>query len=201
MTRMFDRPSLQANQIRQGVNPVHIYTGWADENFYIAFKLTGISQSTSRVSRNFVDYQFRRAWGEDLCQILIQAVYADGSSGPPLQVVCKPNGVAEPERKMDPRLYANPWQPLQGAGIRYATAAPEQDWYGEVAIPWGAINEPGKKLPVMLRFNFAQHVQDTGESTSWAGPVDFGRDDAFTGILVLREPQTPGMLRAAQNQP
>ena len=30
------------------------------------------------------------------------------------------------------------------------------------------------------------HRTATGESASWAGPVDFGRDDAFTGLLVLR---------------
>jgi hypothetical protein len=33
----------------------------------------------------------------------------------------------------------------------------------------------------------------TGESSSWAGPVDFGRDDSFTGLLLLRETETPGM--------
>jgi hypothetical protein len=199
MTRMFDRPSLQANQIRQGASPVQIYTGWADENFYLAFKLTGISQSSTR-SSNFIDYQFRRAWGEDLCQILIQPVYADSSVGPILHVACKPNGSTWVERKMDPRMFADPWQPFQGSGIRYsADTGRAPDWLGEVAIPWNAINDPQKRQPVMLRFNFVQHVQETGESTSWAGPVDFGRDDAFTGILVLREPQTPGMLRSAQN--
>jgi hypothetical protein len=199
MIRMYDRPSLQTNQIRTAANPAKIYSGWSDENFYLAFKLTGISQARTR-SSNTVEYQFRRAWGEDLCQILIQPVYSDGSIGPILHVACKPNGSAWVERKMDARLFANPWQPFQGSGVRYfADTGSAPDWFGEVAIPWSAINDPQKRQPVMLRFNFVQHVQETGESASWAGPVDFGRDDAFTGILVVREPQTPGMLRSAQN--
>jgi hypothetical protein len=50
-------------------------------------------------------------------------------------------------------------------------------------------------MPVMLRFNFTQHRADTGESASWAGPVDFGRDDAFTGLLFLQEIESPGVTR------
>ena len=34
-----------------------------------------------------------------------------------------------------------------------------------------------RQRPVMLRLNFSQHRATTGESASWAGPVDFGRDD------------------------
>ena len=82
---------------------------------------------------------------------------------------------------------------------RYDAMIDGPDWRGELRIPWRSIGDPEKKLPVMLRFNFAQHVHETGESTSWAGPVDFGRDDAFMGLLVLREPQTPGMIRAPGN--
>jgi hypothetical protein len=45
----------------------------------------------------------------------------------------------------------------------------------------------------MLRFNFTQHKAVTGESSSWAGPIDFGRDENFMGLLILREPSNPGM--------
>ena len=47
--------------------------------------------------------------------------------------------------------------------------------------------------PVMLRFNLTQHCTDSGESASWAGPVDFGRDDALTGLLFLKDPQAAGI--------
>ena len=41
-----------------------------------------------------MDYDpLRRAWGEDLCEVLIQAVFDDNSVGPVLHVVCKPTGL------------------------------------------------------------------------------------------------------------
>jgi hypothetical protein len=199
MVKMFNRPALQAQELQAASTPAQIYTGWADENFYVAFKLTGISQSPIKTVRNFVSYQFRRAWGEDLCQLLIQPVYADSTLGPVTHIVCKPDGNWV-ERKMDPHLYADPWQAFEGTGVRYVATIEGSDWRGEIAIPWKAINAQNSKgMPVMLRFNFTQHRKDIGESASWAGPVDFGRDDAFTGILLLREPQTPGMPGASQN--
>jgi hypothetical protein len=39
--------------------PSEIYSGWADENFYIAFKLNGNSNE-GNPHRNFLDFQFRR---------------------------------------------------------------------------------------------------------------------------------------------
>ena len=42
--------------------------------------------------------------------------------------------------------------------------------------------------PTLLRFNFSQHKAATGESATWAGPVDFRRDEAFMGLLYLRSP-------------
>jgi hypothetical protein len=197
MLRMLNRPALQAQKLEPASTPAQIFTGWADANFYVAFKLSGLSQSPVKTARNFVDYQFRRAWGEDLCQVLIQPIYADNSTGPILHVACKPNGGEWTERKLDPRMYADPWQPLVSAGVRYVATPDGTDWRGEVAIPWDAINEAGKGMPIMLRFNFIHHRQETGESSSWAGPIDFGRDDTFTGILLLREPENPGMLRTA----
>ena len=62
-----------------------------------------------------------------------------------------------------------------------------------MSIPWRAICDADRGVPALLRFNFAQHRTATGESASWAGPVDFGRDDAFTGVLYLREARNPGM--------
>jgi hypothetical protein len=197
MVKMFNRPALQAQELQGASTPTQIFTGWADENFYVAFKVGGLSQSPIKTVRNFVNYQFRRAWGEDLCQILVQPVYADSSLGPILHLICKPTGDWV-ERKMDPRLYADPWQAFEGTGLRYVATIDGSDWRGEIAIPWKAIDADNKKgLPVMLRFNFTQHRQETGESASWAGPIDFGRDDAFTGILFLRDPDTPGMRTAA----
>lgn len=195
MIKMFNRPALQVGQLQVAANPSQVFTGWGDEKLYVAFKLTGLSQSQIKTVRNDVIFPFRRAWGEDLCQILVQPIYADNTRGPVLHVVCKPSGATWVERKLDPRTYADPWSAMEGAGLRYVATINDSDWRGEVSIPWKAINDADKKNPVMLRFNFTQHVQETGESASWAGPIDFGRDDAFTGVLVLREPERPGLRR------
>ncbi|WP_428938573.1 hypothetical protein [Fontivita pretiosa] len=195
LVRMFNRPAIQSGQLQFASTPTEIYTAWADENFYVAFKVGGISQSPVRVVRNFVNYQVRRAWGEDLTEILIQPLYADGSSGALMHVVCKPTGHWV-EKGVDPRINPERWQAFEGTGVRYAATIDGPDWRAEVAIPWRAMAaESARDLPVMLRFNFTHHRHDTGESASWAGPIDFGRDDAFTGILLLREPDVPGLAR------
>lgn len=194
LVQMFSRPAVQRLDLRFASSPTELYTGWADENFYLAFKLTGIEENAMRATRNFVDYQFGRAWGEDLAELLIQPVYADNHAGPVLHVICKPSGGSWIERKLDPKLHVDPWQPFEGSGIRFASTLDAADWRGEIAIPWKAItDDPEGNRPKLLRFNFIQHKNATGESASWAGPIDFGRDDSFTGVLTLTEPDTPGM--------
>jgi hypothetical protein len=141
-----------------------------------------------------VNYQFRRAWDEDLAQLLVQPVYNDNSVGPVLHLVVKPTGGHWVERKADARTNVDPWKPVEGAGIYYACTL-DGDWRGEIRIPWKAITDADRGRPRLLRFNFSQHKNATGESASWAGPVDFGRDDAFMGLIYLRESDEPGMAR------
>jgi hypothetical protein len=201
LVRMFNRPALQSGVMQAASTPSSVYSGWSDEQFYVAFRVEGLPAEAKRQTRNFVSYQFRRAWGEDLCQLLIQPIYTDNTPGPVLHVVCKSNGSVWVERKGDPRRMIDPWQAFEGAGIRYQARLDGAQWRGEVSIPWSAIIEAARlygpdnrpQRPVLLRFNFAQHKSTTGESATWAGPVDFGRDDAFTGVLLVRDPERPGM--------
>jgi hypothetical protein len=194
MVQMLSRPALQKQELRFASTPSRVYTGWAEDGLYVAFSLKGITpENLLKGSQNFVDYKFRRAWGEDLCTVLVQPVYDDNRLGPVLNLTCKPTGHWV-ERKLNPKLNADPWQPLEGARIRYKAALNGSDWRGEVSIPWNAIVEPGAAVPTLLRFNFSQHRTATGESASWAGPVDFGRDDGFTGVLYLKETRTPGII-------
>jgi len=197
LVRMFNRPALQKQDLQYASTPSSIYSGWADKNFYIAFKLGGLSgMSTAGSKSNFVEYSFRRAWYEDLSEMTIQAVYSNDELGPVLHVISKPNGSLFVERKLDPRQFENPWQEIQGSGIRYAATVDGPDWRGELAIPWQAITaDPNRPRPALLRFNFTQHKNLTGESASWAGPIDFGRDENFTGVLILRDQPNPGMGR------
>lgn len=200
MVKMLSRPSLQRQTMELAATQSKVFTSWAENNFYVAFDVAGISPSAVARAQNFVDYQFRRAWSEDLCELLIQPIGADGLPGPVLHVVCKPNGSTWVERKTNANVAAGkPWQEVE-AGIQHASRTEGERWRGEIKIPWKAIldaaapNNANKgasanPLPTLLRFNFAQHRAATGESASWSGPVDFGRDDNFMGVLYLRDPE------------
>jgi hypothetical protein len=137
-----------------------------------------------------VEHELRRAWGEDVCELLFQAVYADNTLGPLLYVALKPQGQVDVARRLDRQQHANPWLPFSGADIRYGAKIDKTIWRGEIDIPWDAFNDTAHqgKRPPLLRFNFSQHRSATGESASWAGPVDFGRDEAFMGVLQIRQP-------------
>lgn len=204
LVRMLSRPSLQQQQLELATSaPSKVYTTWAAGHFYVAFDLAGINPAAAARARNFIDYQFRRAWGEDLCEILIQPISNDGLPGPTLHVVCKPNGSTWVERKNPaaPNGPASTWQDVQ-AGVLHSSTTDAERWQGEVKIPWKAIiaaagddNNKSKQPfqpPTLLRFNFVQHRTATGESASWAGPVDFGRDDRLMGVLYLRDPLERG---------
>jgi len=187
LLRFYNRPALQRQELQRAATSSSIYSGWSNDQFYIAFKLDGVSTSDAHATRNFVDYQFRRAWGEDLCELLIQPIYIDNTVGPATHIVCKPSGHWF-ERKIDKTPDgADPWQAVETPGIRYASTIEGAIWRGELAIPWAAINKEGRGQPSLLRFNFVQHQASTGESASWAGPIDHGRDDQLMGLLHLRE--------------
>jgi hypothetical protein len=194
LIRMLNRPALQNLELQYASTPTQIYSGWSADHFYIAFKVNGVQPASGGAERSFVDYQFRRAWGDDVCQVVVQAIYADGFTGPVLQLTCKPRGQLQVERKPDRRLNAVPLEAVVGQAMRYAAMTEAKDgsaiWRAELAIPWDAMNDPRHQgvRPTLLRFNFAQHKNATGESASWAGPVDFGGDDNLSGLLYLRDP-------------
>lgn len=185
MVRMLSRPALQRQQLQFAEGKSRLYSGWAERNFYVAFDLEGISPGGAGPARNFVDYQFRRAWGEDLCEVLIQPIDDKGTPGAVMHVVCKPNGSTSISRKPGPRLN---WQEVE-TKVPYSSITQNGHWRGELAIPWEAILGDGKPIPALLRFNFAQHRPTAGESASWCGPIDFGRDESLMGALYLRDPE------------
>jgi hypothetical protein len=141
-----------------------------------------------------VQYDQRRAWGEDLCELLVQAQWPDGSTSPAVHVVVKPRGATWTERQSDGPSPADDWIAID-TPIRYAATLHAGDWRGELAIPWPLLCPSHKDTPVALRFNFVQHLGQTGESDSWSGPIDFGRDQRFMGLLVLRSTDRAGTTR------
>jgi hypothetical protein len=187
LVRMSSRPAVHTGEARPAAHPASIYTGWTDDDLYVAFRVGGTTADGVRSTRNFVEYRDGRAWGEDLCEVTLQPMYVDDALGPAMHVVCKTGGEWVERRAADG---TGAWQPFEGTPLRYAaTVDPATGvWRGELAIPWRSlVSDRGR--PSLLRFNFAQHVAATGESATWAGPVDQSRQTAMAGLLVLRDPQ------------
>jgi hypothetical protein len=191
LTRMLDRPSVQAWRIEPASDASQVFTTWADDNFYLGFRVSGIT--VPQPQRNFVDFQFRRAWGEDLCEALIQPINDDNSLGPITYVACKPGGVCLIKRRAGSRAGPGTWQEIAGADVRYAANASAAGWTGDLAIPWKLILPGDRPRPRLLRFNFIQHMASNGESASWAGPIDFDMDVSYMGLIFLRDSGAPGM--------
>jgi hypothetical protein len=187
---MLNRPDLQKARLQPTPVTSKIYSCWGRDNLYLAFALEGLSPERHE-AHNDVNYEARRAWGEDLAEALIQPVFADHSTGLVLHVVFKPSGALWVERKARDAAGNVEWQPIEIGGLRYATTtSPEGRWHGEAGIPWSLISgHEDQKIPTLLRFNFSQHRNATCESASWCGPVDFGRDDQLMGVLYVRTPR------------
>jgi len=184
------RPAVQDQELRLAQTDSAIYSSWTAGAFHLGFRVEGIDKPTTISGRNFVEHELRRAWGEDVCELLFQAVYADNTLGPLLYVAAKPQGQVDVSRRLDRLQHANPWMAFSGADIRYGFSIDNAIWRGEIEIPWDAFNDnthQGKR-PALLRFNFSQHRGASGESASWAGPIDFGRDETFMGVLQIRQP-------------
>ena len=201
LVRMLSRPAMHRQELQFAQTNTQVFSSWTLKDLYLAFRVEGIEQPKPGAARSLVEnFQFRRAWGEDLAEVLIQPIYADNTAGPVVHIICRPGGQVQVARKLNPKLHAEPLQPVAGADVRYAAtvapppsaegAAPSttgQIWRGEVAIPWALLGDPNRKdLPALLRFNFVQHRHAVGESASWAGPVDYGRDESFMGLLDVR---------------
>ena len=172
-------------EARPADHPSSLYSGWTDDDLYVAFRVGGVTAAGARSARNFVEYRDGRAWGEDLCEVTVQPLYVDDTLGPTLHVVCKTGGEWVEQQPAG----GGDWQPFEGTALRYtATVDPATStWRGELAIPWRAIVAAGRGRPSLLRFNFGQHVNATGESATWAGPVDRSRQSGMAGLLVLRD--------------
>jgi hypothetical protein len=112
--------------------------------------------------------------------------------------VCKRNGQAVVSIKHSPknqRLFGSAYKEMVGADLRYRMTVENAVWRGEVVIPWNVINDKQHQgmRPTLMRFNFVQHKHASGESSSWAGPIDYGQDDSFMGLLYLRDVKAPGL--------
>ena len=108
LVRMLNRPAIQKQELNYATTASQVYSGWAQEDFYLAFKVNGVTMPNNGEEKNFIDYQFRRAWGEDLCEVMVQAVYVGGDVGPMVHLVCKPAGNWQSSGVTTPRKTPTP---------------------------------------------------------------------------------------------
>jgi hypothetical protein len=188
LVKMLTRDSVAGHKIETAELPASIYSGWSDENLYVAFRVGGVGGNTGPVFHNDVKYENGIATGEDLCEILVQPVYIDDTTGPATHIVCRPAGVWV-ERKTGDGPATGQWIPYDAGGIRIASTVDRNTrlWRSELAIPWRAIVPPDRGRPSLLRFNFVQHRDDTDESAGWAGPLYESRQSGLTGLLLVRD--------------
>jgi hypothetical protein len=183
MVRLIDRPTLQTRTLEKASTGTKLYSTWTDRKLYLGFRLEGADMTITNAERNFVNRQLGRAWGEDLAEILLQPVYGD-VEGPQFLITLKPRGQVQIKR----RLANSAWEAMGGADVLYASNVTNAIWRGEVMIPFEAIapaNVAGIR-PTYLKLNFLQHRGRTGESASWAGPIDQIVDQPLTGLLQIR---------------
>ena len=116
LTKMLDRRTVQGRQIEPAQTNSTIFSSWGEDNFYLAFHVEGCAAGEP-LHRNFIESQFRRAWGEDLCEMLIQPIYDDNTLGPVTFVACKPRptppSATQPIRRTEPGTasWRSPGQP------------------------------------------------------------------------------------------
>lgn len=154
-----------------------VYAAWSEAGLHLAFHVEASWQSG--VHGNVVRYDDGRAWGEDLCQVLVQAVTDDRTEGKWIHVVAKPT-THDVER-----LTEGQWRPAGGSVVRYAATRDGDVWRAEMTIPWEAMGLSA--APALVKFNFTQHRDRACETSSFAGPIDHGRDTRLTGALLLRD--------------
>jgi hypothetical protein len=187
LVKMLSRTTVRQQAVTAAALPASVYSGWSDKDFFVAFRVGGVCSQEGRTARNFVDYDDGKAWGDDVCELMIQPVYADDTTGPVTHVVCTPGGITVEHKAGDGP--DSRWTAAEVGGIRIArTIDPKTRlWRAELAIPWRELVTGGRGRPGLLRFNFVQHRHDTGESASWAGPLYESRQPGMAGLLVVRE--------------
>lgn len=170
LVRMLDLPSAQSGRLVRSGKDTQILMRWTPEALSIGLRLSGVSQVSASTATNFAPETAGRGSGEDLCRLILR------SSGVELRLLLKPTGLTVEHASA-------------AAGVAYATRVdPDRErgerlWRAELRIPaqlLGGRLSPGQALEM----NLIRHDEATGESSSWAGPVDRDLQPVY-GLVLL----------------
>ncbi len=190
LVSFLDRPTVRSGQLRRAGDETRIYAGFTPAGLRLAFAVAADASGQGLTSRAGVRREADRVWGEDVVELVVRPitlVAGDARPGPTLHLTLKPTGGATAARRLDRR----PPVPIAVPG-EYAATTVDGIWRGEVVLSWSDLNAtlPGDPLaagrvPAVVAFNLSHHDALSGRSTSWAGPVDSGRDPHVVGALVM----------------
>lgn len=177
LVRMLDRSSIQTSSTPRSAKATRMLAKWDGDALYVAIRAEGASRAVAAGSSgvtNFTREVAGRAYGEELVRIALGAGLGE------LRLLVKPSGVT---------VEAGGGVGNAGGtvgGVKFASVVEGGVWRAEMRIPAAML--PGVELAAgsAVQMNLVRHDAETGESSSWAGPID--RDyQALRGVLLLAD--------------
>lgn len=175
LVRMLNRRSVQMSTLTRSPKPAKAYARWEAGALWVAIRFDGVS-AENLAATNFTREEQGRACGEDLCRMVLKRVGAGRDQE--VRLLVKPSGVTVEKGE------------LPGERVLYASGVKDGVWRAEMRIP-AALLGSELKDGTQLEFQLVRHDGETGESASWAGPVD--RDyEGLRGLLLIVERMPKG---------
>lgn len=179
LVRMLDRVSVQNASTPRSPKPTRVLMRWEKDTLFLALRVDAVSPPASNATRtgvtNFVRETDGRAYGEDLVRLVMKIGDRE------VRLLVKPSGVT---------IEAAPPQPgaantaADTTTVKYAGAVEAGVWRAELRIPASMLVKGELTADTTLEFNLIRHDPETGESASWAGPLD--RDyQPLRGVILL----------------
>lgn len=164
LTRMLDRYAAQSGRPVAAAKPTEVLARWDDGALYLAFRSESVGPPPA-VATNQIAAESGRAFGRDVLRITLAP-----PGQPPVRILAKPQALTV--------------ESPGGSDITAASTVENGTWRCEVRIPAALLG--GLRPNAVLPFNVVRHDATTGESSSWAGPLD--RDDQpWMGLLVISD--------------
>lgn len=179
LVRMLDAGTAASGRLVRSGKDTLVLMRWEPEGLWVGLRLSGVSHRGAAVGTNFVTEAQGRAFGEDLCRLVLR------SGGSEVRLLLKPAGLTVEEAPAGVASAVVPYAAVT-EGVPGEGGRDERVWRAELRVPSAMLGGP-LSVGQAIEMNLIRHDRETGESSSWAGPID--RDlQPFRGVLVLRGP-------------
>lgn len=172
LVRMLDRRGAESGELVRSGKDTRLLMRWEPEALWVAVRVDGVAPRAGSGSTNFAREVDGRAVGEDVCRLILRTPQRE------IWLLLKPTGLTVERGGMGadvPVAYAAITEPVPGT----ATGV----WRGEMRVPAELLGGRLSELQA-IEMNLIRHDSQTGESASWAGPID--RDgQPLRGVILL----------------